>query len=517
MLNLNEAFKEEFRKIIQEETQERDLSSSLEEFEEAQKRLDEGFEIINEYFTYYANKETLKEAFQDRTKPGKEDEDEGKKKQDDGNKKEDKSISDTIGNVFNFIMRDANPSDRVSDYEPVLGHVKLEKITDMKFPENVIFFFQQLISWVVNLVKRFISFFTNAIQRFFGLKEAEKFEDEVKLNFQRAKKIESLAMPLSRNKNFEMKRNMPNAVTAIGFDINDFEKVRGLMGFNDPYALAEATTSSLDRLARPGDAGAEERESKQIKAIDINISKEMEGIHQLLQYFFDLFDNAYGSNREYLFGTEDLEMLLELFRTTIKDLTQGSISTTAIAGKMTSLDLISSAKLKDNLIRTKINTDNLKKVYVQIEEAVSNMLAILSHKQLVAVENLGISYRFYSASTYMQMIKILDAIKPRIKETEKMEKDLKKVKEIFDKIIVQLAKQRQALIAFGEVTYSSVYQRKISELFDSARYVSQTISLRLATLGLFIKQVKDIRESIQNVNAINERSKDVFKKEAFRF
>jgi hypothetical protein len=145
------------------------------------------------------------------------------------------------------------------------------------------------------------------------------------------------------------------------------------------------------------------------------------------------------------------------------------------------------------------------------------MLAVLSHKQLVAAEGLGVSYRFYSASTYVQMVKILDAMKPRIKQAQQMEKDLKKMQAIFDKIVVQLGRQRQALLGFGDVTYTSVYQRKISELFDASRYVSQTISLRLATLGLFIRQIKDIQESIYNVNAINSRNKDFLKNQVFDF
>ena len=94
-------------------------------------------------------------------------------------------------------------------------------------------------------------------------------------------------------------------------------------------------------------------EGKQIIGIDINISREMEGIEQLLQHFLDLFDNSMGSNREHLFETRDLEMLLEIFKTTIKDLVSGNVSNTAIAGKLTNLDLLSADKLKDNLIRTK--------------------------------------------------------------------------------------------------------------------------------------------------------------------
>jgi hypothetical protein len=98
-----------------------------------------------------------------------------------------------------------------------------------------------------------------------------------------------------------------------------------------------------------------------------------------------------------------------------------------------------------------------------------------------------------------------------------MEKDLKKMKGIFDNIVITLNKMREPLMAFGQVTYTSVYQKRINDLFDGARYVSQTISLRLATLGLFIRQIKDINEAIYTVNSMNERSKDMLKKAAFSF
>jgi hypothetical protein len=501
MFNLTESFKKEYETSLNEKILKEDYATSLQEFEDAQKYAEEGFDVINEYFSYFGK---LNETPTGASSESAED------------KKNQKSVTDTISQVFNFISRGEDPRTTIPDYEPAVGHVKMQSITDMRFPENIIFFFQQLISWIVNLVKKFISFFTNAVQRLFGLPQGAKFEDEIRLELQKSKKIESIAMPLSFKKDYGTQRNMPKAVSMVQFAPEDYEKIRSLI--NEGVQLLELDPrdplkSTLDLPAKK--TNPEFNEGRQVIAIDINISKEMEGIQQLLQYFLDLFDNSYGSNREHLFGTEDLEMLLEIFKTTIKDMLGGNVSTTAIAGKMTSLDLLSADKLKDNLIRTKVNTDNLKKVYVQIEQSISNMLAVLQHKQLVATENLGINFRFYSASTYVQMIKILDALKPRIKQAEQMEKELKKMRDIFDKIVVQLGKQRQILLGVGQISYSSLAQKKVEELFNSARYVSQTISLRLATLGLFIRQIKEIREAVYSANAINSRNKDFLKKEFF--
>jgi hypothetical protein len=504
---LTESFKGQYKTYLQEKQSKENYTKALEEFEQAQKHAEAGFDAINEYFNILSKAAPISEAT-----------DENKGSQ------INKEVADTISRVFGMIQRVAPSStddtrSGIDDYQPVVGHVKVEKISDMRFPENVIFFFQQLISWIVNIVKKFISFFTTAIQRFFKIPEAREYDEDLRLNLLKAKKIESLAMPLSYKTEYDTKSKMPKAVTLLGFPPEALEKVRSLIseGVQLKEEDGDPKKYSGAEPMRPGAFKAEKSESKQVIAIDINISKEMEGIEQLMQHFLDLFDNAYGSNREKLFGTDDLEMLLELFKKTIDQLTKGTVSTTAIAGKLTSMELLDSGKLKDNMVRTKVNTDNLKRVYVQIEQGVSNMLAVLSHKQLIALENLGSGYRFYSASTYIQMIKIMDAIRPRIKQAEEMDRDLKKMKEIFDKIVIQLGKQRQALVGYGEITYTTVYQKRINDLFDGARYVSQTISLRLATLGLFIRQIKDIREAVATVNSMNERSKDMLKKAAFSF
>jgi hypothetical protein len=509
MFNLTESFKAKYKDYLQEKALTSDYEKSLKEYEEAQKYINEGFDVISNYFGSFS---ILHE--EPKGKPREDGEESTDKKKSES--EVERKVAETLGNVFSFLSRGESPKDQVSDYQPVVGHARIEKISEMKFPENVIFFFQQLITWIVNLVKKFISFFTNALRRLFLIPEGPKYEEDMELSLQRAKKIESIAMPLSNKKDYTAKKNFPAAVSLVGFDPSDWEKMRSLVlreaGGEGEYKDPGSTQDMPQRGIK-----AETSSSAQTMAININISKEMEGIHQLLQYFLDLFDNSYGSNREHLFGTEDLEMLLQLFKETIKEMSEGSVSTTAISGKLTSMQFLSASKLKDNLIRTKVNTDNLKRVYVEIEQNISNMLTILSHKQLIASENLGVNYRFYSASTYVQMIKILDALKPRVKQAEQMEKDLKKMQTIFDKIVVQLGKQRQVLLGFGEVTYTSVYQKKIAELFDGARYVSQTISLRLATLGLFIRQLKDIKEAIFNVNAINERNKGFLTAKAFQF
>lgn len=503
MLKLTEAFKREYETSLNEAIIKKNYEESLKEFEDAQKFVEEGLEVIREYFEYFNLQETtLREA--EIVGIG----DRANQSSGESTRAAETTLRDardTIVNTFSLgkdsVRGELNSKDL--DYEPVVGHVKIQKITDMKFPQNVIFFFQHLISWLVNLVKKFVSFFTNAIQRFFGIGEGEKYEDDVKLNFQRSKAIESIAMPLSKSKDYTTKRNMPKAVSMVEFDPADYERLRSVL-------LLEA--SSLDRPANPGRPGSDPVESRRVIGLDINLSREMEGIYQLLEHFLDLFDNSYGSNREHLFETKDLELLVDLFNTSIQSLEKGRVANTAIAGRVSDLAALSADKLKDNLIRTKINTDNLKKVYVQIENAIKDMLAILNHKQLTAATSMGADFRFFSATTYMQMKNITDILGPRIKEARSMEKALKKMQTRFDKLVVSLQKQRKVLMGVGSLTYSTPYEKKVEELFNGSRFVSQTISLRLATLGLYIRQLSEIRDAIISANASNTINKNVLKK-----
>jgi hypothetical protein len=526
MFNLTEAFKVEYGNYLNEQAT-KDFETGFANLEEAQKQSDEAFRVIKEYFNLYAKSNNLNEAGVDGRRSGADASDDREESPRETKAKVSqendtvKKFIDVMGDVLSATRSVSDARSEISEYKPVIGHAYMKNITDMKFPENIIFFIDSLISWIVNLVKKFIGFFTNAIRRFFGMETTKESNhitsDDLKLSLQRAQKIEAIAMPIS----FKGVKE-PKAVSMVGIDPKNIEKIRDVfeLGVNAGVEFYDVgnVLNEAEMVDTYGAKGftPERSESRQMVGISVDISKDMEKLHQLMQYFFDLFDNAYGSNQEYLFGVDDLEILLNLFRNTIKDIAEGSISTTAISGRLTSLELLNTDKLRDNLKRTQLNTDQLKKIYVEIEKSIQNALTVITHKQLLAAEGLGVGFRFYSAATYVQMLKILKAIEPRISGTEKMEKEMQKMKAVFDKIVIQLSKQRQAIAGFGAVTYTSVYQRKVNDLFDGARYVSQTVSLRLATLGLYMKQLKDMREALANANSINSRNRNYLKDEIFR-
>jgi hypothetical protein len=466
MFKLTESFKEEYRAYIEEEVLEIDYEKSLLEFEQAQKVTQQSLNLMGEYFANFS--QGLNEDM------------------DDNSKKSDREVARTVDDII---------GDKKGIYVPIVGAASIKRISQLSFPENVIFFFQQLIAWVVNLVKKFISFFTNSIRVLFGLDKGEDFVEEVKLTQRVAKQIESIAVPV-----FPRNTKAPEKASLLSIGMDQVETLIS-------SGLGKFFMSESQNLT----------EDNEVKVVDINISKEIENIAQLLNYFLELFDNAYGSNREYLFGTEDLDLLLDLFKAATKTTLFGSpdfaASKIAIAGKLATDRNISASRLKDNLIRTKINTDNLKQVYVRIQEAFTNTVGSLSQKQLMALEKLGVNYRMYSASTYNQILAIAELLEPRYEQARKLEKDLQKSKNAFDKIVIDLAKERKALMVVSDVIYTDERQRRVNELFDASRYVNQTISLRLATLGLFIRQLTETKTMLKAINSLNKQALDDLRKE----
>lgn len=479
MFNLTETFKEGYEAFLTEQA-EQDFERAIESLEESQKQAERSFEIVREYFDLYAASEGLLEAeagFRDATSSAEQ-------------RKEEKVIdkdqslgSNVVKDLMGFLAQGSGAS-----YKPQVGTVEVKKISEMKFPQNIIFFLQALIEWLVNLVKKFLSAITNGIQRLFGVPTAEDFKGSLRLNLEKAKTIENFVLPIANSIT-----GAPKAAKMVQVDPSNLEQVKKV------YSLQENVLTE-DEV---------ETQNKPTMAIQINIQKDMEDLNQSLVYFLDMFDNSYGSNQEKLFETEDLQLLLELFRNSIEMISKGESRSYALQGQLTELDVVNKEKLKDNLIRTKINTENLKKVYVETQKRILSILQVIGHKQLLAVGGMGVSFKFYTAATYNEMIKILDALEPRIKDANKLEKRLKKMSDTFNKVVIQLGKQRKSIANYGEVVYMPIYQKRINDLFDSARYVSQTITLRMATLSLYIKQLKEVRENISNLNSINSSGKSI--------
>jgi len=387
--------------------------------------------------------------------------------------------------------------DKGSNYAPVATYT-VQTVGDMKFPENVIFFLGQIIKWIKNIVLYFIVKFTNMLKRLARMpdKQVDIDPSALKLDLTRAKKIEQVATQVKVGRDdgiVKLWSVKPEELNRVGLEesLLDLVTAAGFKGNN---------TSP----AKSGDIDA----SKKPIIISLDFSKDLLSLRELMQHFYDLYDNAYGSNNEKLFDTSDLEAILRVFQTTIKKIKNGDAPMTySMGGYATEVSAIDSSKVKDNLILTNANINNLKQAYVITADKIKNISQIINSKEMMALADYSFDYKMLTAGTLNQLQGIVDTIPSRLKDAEKLSKQLSKMGNQYSKLIKELEKMQLAVTSLSPITYDSVTNRRMLDLLNSAKYMSDVVTVRLTGLGLYIRELKDIRGVISMMAAINGHSK----------
>jgi len=387
-------------------------------------------------------------------------------------------------------------------YKPVPQYTEVTRIQDMKFPQNIIFFIKSLITWIKNNILAFIDKFSNIVRTLLGLKTAEsKFsEKELKLNLNKSREIESKYVyngedAYAYEKKFSDVLNgrrgtLTTTVKPVSMYNLDPSDVR-LFGFNESFNILQEAEHNYD--------------ANGVKVIRLDTSRDLFALRQTLEHFFTLFDEAYGSNDEKLFSVEDLEAMLIIFKQTMAAFGSGYNQRHALEVQgqlMLNDDTINAERLKDNLLRTKINTDQLKGAYVTTNQQVKNIASIIGNKNLLGVTQMGVQYAFLSAATYEIMIELINIIDTRLAEAKELDKKLQKMKDSYIKLTQELDKKRAFINAASGMVYTTILQKKVNELYDAARYMTTTVKLRMETLTLYISELNDTRAILKNLNAI---------------
>lgn len=469
--NLTEAFKQQYELFLQEEA-EKEFSESFDILEKGQKQYLDSLNILESYMALFEADEVV-----DKTTPTAED------------RKEKKSLDDTSNKILDtlkMLVKD-NDAIKVNLYNPVSGYQEVTRISEMKFPQNIIFFITQLISWIKNLVLAFIDKFSSSIRLLLGIdkerRESRFSEDDLKLKLNSVKTISTEYM-------YNPADQKDKKTVLYQIPANEFTQYTALNAGYEYVSEAVATDEVVEQQPK-------------INVISVDTSKELLDLQQTLDHFISLYKNAYGSNDEWMFGTDDLELMMNIFKQTYKSIKTGEVPTYDVGGTLTEIDTIDKDRLRENLIRTNTNTENLKKAYLETSKKIENIGAIVGHKQLIAAKGMGVQFAFLSAATYEVMIKLTKAVKAYLIDAEKNNKKLERMRNQYAKISDELGKLRTAMQGISGVAYTSIYQRRIDNLFMASRYMTQTVTLRLTTLGLYIKELKDIRALITNLNSVN--------------
>ena len=394
-------------------------------------------------------------------------------------------------------------------YKPQVQFQRVERLSDMKFPQNIIFFIGQILKWIKNNILNFIDKFSNIVRSLLGMEAGRgKFDKkDLQLRFDRAKQIETKYLVTGKDaydtvSSFEDKlnSNFGNSDTAY----RSTPSTKTITLYDVPVSQIKALTEDVSPINIFEGLAADTPAGNTEKVICIDTSKDLFALQQSLDHFYGLFDQAYGSNDEKLFSVDDLEIMLQLFKNTYESIFSGKSDVLEVEGELSYSRGIDANRLRENLLRTRINTDNLKKAYIVTNKQINNISQIIMNKNLMGAAEMGVRFAFLSAATYEIMIKIIETIDIRLKEAKEMEKKLQKMKKAYENLVNVLEQRRAKINSVTGLTMTTIIQRKINELYDGARYMTQTVQLRLSTLALYISELNDTRMIMKNLNAIPE-------------
>lgn len=500
MLTLTEAWKKSYSEFLEET--ENSIDDTLVELIEATQEINKGFEYIKEYFELVPLDEWIDptslppdgRANDDPTKPapGK-----GKPLPNKPNEKDNYSTED----ITNFLMKQlgtkilssADKPEKAPEYE-VKGISTIEDISDMKFPKNIIFFIQQLVAWIKRVVVYFIEKIKNVLRAITGSKVKELNPDALKLKLSKVRELETIYTP-----SIDSQKDTPVKVMAVKAD--DVSRYYALQESFNAIDESLADAMGITKPSKP------EVTNKTPVIVQIDISKDLMHLKEAVQHFYDLYDNAFGSNNEDLFGTDDLELVLGLFRDTVDGLKSGNTPVYEIGSTAVEVSAIDSSRVRDNLIRTNANITSLKGAYSQTAEMIKNTARIITHKEMLMLSGYGLDNKWLSSSTYAQIIEIVDTIKPRLKEATKDEKQLTKMQKKYESVSNELIKLQRVFNAYSNLSYSSAYQKRIVDMCHAAKYMTQIITLRLTAIGMYIKEMKDIKDLLRALVNLNKGSR----------
>ncbi len=184
-MDFTEAWKEGYATFLKEEEERynNDFLNTMDEVislsEESKKSLD----LLQEYYDAFAESEGLTEAIAPVGSSA---------SAQVGEKKS--GLGQTIANLLGQFG-----DSKLSTYSPSAVYT-YQKISDMKFPGNIVFFITQIISWIRNVVIYLFEKFKNLIRRMLGEKPNILNPAALKLELKKARQIEQVARGIDLGK-----------------------------------------------------------------------------------------------------------------------------------------------------------------------------------------------------------------------------------------------------------------------------------------------------------------------------
>lgn len=394
------------------------------------------------------------------------------------------------------------------------------KVFQYKKIDSVVGFITGIITWIKNVLLNLISYFTRGIRVALHIDKDAKANEYKELNpfkiIAQAKK----AAAVERQYGFGTLKigdsNGDSIDKHIGDQLKNYISVQKgeeiIKSMQESFALTENLTDDQkddkndqkdDKNNRGGYRypGLKEINKSYGYLVNIDVSKEIRQLKEVLNHFFDLFDEAVGSNGEKLFETTDLEMLLSAISTMKDSLSMGS--TTHFDGYKAKL--LDSAKLKDNLMRTKVNCDKLNKAFSDTQQIIDLVIKKINTSTIMQATYEPSRFILLSSSTLLGLADVAKLLQTRKKSADILSKNLEKLGNEYSKVVGELSVLRQQWINIGSnITIHSDLELATAELFESGKAVFQTLMLRFTCLTNYVQIISNIENLVLNLIHVNE-------------
>lgn len=472
MLNLSEAWKQAYEEYLIEESNQINIDTDkmMTELTEAHEEVKKGFMIVEKYFEMFAESEGVNLNEVKTAEPG--------VKNGEGNiiinnNGKSRNNNDIVG-ILDLIKQSRADN---ADYSPV-ANVSVTTLSNMKFPANIVFFLKQIGTWLVKIVLFFIEKIKNIIRRLIG--DHDKVTN-IDLN--------KLALDLKQVKNIE--------TVSTKYELTGDKGPIKMYNFSDKdIALTEGITDFIVKTP--------EITKKERVLVTVDLAKDVEALRLSMQHFYDLFDGAFGSYNEKLFEADDLVVIFNNLVRMLEEIKNGTPSREiSLSGNVVELSEISADRVKQNLVQTSTNINALKAAYTETAARIKDIAKIINSKEMLMLSDLGVDYRILTSATLGQMMPIMQSIPVRLKESAKLEKRLTKVKEKYDALVKTMARTQNSVMSLSNVAYTNSYAKRMNDLFVATRYMVDVVTLRLSGLALYVKELKDIRDIMFQLNALS--------------
>lgn len=409
---------------------------------------------------------------------------------------------------------------------PSYNRVKAPKVFQYKKIDSVVGFITGIVTWIKNVLLNLINYFTRGIRMALHIDTDAKANEYKEINPFKIMAQAKKAAAVERQYGFGTLKIGNNNGESIDKYIGD--QLKNYISAQQGEEIINSMQESFILHEDDDDKNNKDDKYPSLKKINqsygylvnIDVSKEIRQLKEVLNHFFNLFDEAVGSNGEKLFETTDLEMLLSAI---------GTMKNSLAMGQATHFDgykakLLDSTKLKDNLLRTKVNCDKLNKAFSETQQIVDLVIKKINTSTTMQATYEPSRFVLLSSATLLGLADVAKLLQARKKSAEKLSKNLEKLGNEYSKVVGELSVLRQQWISVGSnVTMQSDLELATAELFESGKAVFQTLMLRFTSLTNYIQIITNTEDLIINLMHVNEaysrkkfKYKEIYKKFQFK-